>query len=319
MTSAPPVFEPRALEKIQDRFLPTAWIFTLAVSQLPDILLDILFNIHPAPWLIWIKLVVLLGGFLLTFTWQAIDRLRLYLLALLVLLGLEVIFGWIGASGWWQSIFPSGGSFALSMLGTQIIRLCVALIMIFALLLVRGWLDNFFITRGDLAAPAEAVSWLGIKAGASWTTVGANFALFISLGTLAFLLIAAFGNPEPALRPTAQIFLRTLPLLPLVLILAAMNAFSEEVSYRAALLSNLFQVVDEKAALLITAAFFGIGHYYGVPYGIVGVLMAGFLGWLLGKCMLETRGLFWPWFIHFLQDVLIFFFMALGAVVAGGG
>ena len=48
------------------------------------------------------------------------------------------------------------------------------------------------------------------------------------------------------------------------------------------------------------------------------VVMAGLLGWLLGKAMLETRGFFWAWFIHFLQDVLIFSFMAIGSIVPGG-
>ena len=47
--------------------------------------------------------------------------------------------------------------------------------------------------------------------------------------------------------------------------------------------------------------------------------MAGFLGWLLGKAMLETHGLAWPWFIHFVQDVLTFSFMGIGSIVAGGG
>jgi hypothetical protein len=35
--------------------------------------------------------------------------------------------------------------------------------------------------------------------------------------------------------------------------------------------------------------------------------------------MLETRGLAWAWFIHFVQDVLIFSFLALGAITPGGG
>jgi CAAX protease family protein len=56
-----------------------------------------------------------------------------------------------------------------------------------------------------------------------------------------------------------------------------------------------------------------------VPYGIVGVVMAGFLGWFLAKAMVETRGFFWPWFIHFCQDVAIFTFMAAGSIVPGGG
>jgi len=56
-----------------------------------------------------------------------------------------------------------------------------------------------------------------------------------------------------------------------------------------------------------------------VALAVIGVLMAGFLGWLLGKAMVETRGMFWPWCIHLVQDVLIFSFMAIGAVAAGGG
>jgi len=51
---------------------------------------------------------------------------------------------------------------------------------------------------------------------------------------------------------------------------------------------------------LLTAVFFGIGHYYGIPYGVIGAVMAGVLGWLLGKSMLEIKGIFWAWVIHFL-------------------
>lgn len=44
--------------------------------------------------------------------------------------------------------------------------------------------------------------------------------------------------------------------------------------------------------------------------------MTGFLAWLLGKSMLETRGIGWPWFIHFLPDVVIFLSYALLRVKA---
>ena len=46
---------------------------------------------------------------------------------------------------------------------------------------------------------------------------------------------------------------------------------------------------------------------------------AWFLGWILARSMLEIRGLAWAWFIHFVQDVLIFGFMATGAITPGGG
>ncbi len=118
--------------------------------------------------------------------------------------------------------------------------------------------------------------------------------------------------------PSGNTLLTVLPMLPVIIVLALMNSFSEEMNYRAALLATLNGVVSRQQAILLSAAFFGIGHFYGVPYGILGVAMAGFLGWLLGKAMLETGGFFWPWLIHFLQDVLIFSFMAIGSVVAGG-
>ena len=34
--------------------------------------------------------------------------------------------------------------------------------------------------------------------------------------------------------------------------------------------------------------------------------------------MLETRGLTWAWFIHFVPEVLTFGFMAIGAIAPGG-
>jgi membrane protease YdiL (CAAX protease family) len=60
------------------------------------------------------------------------------------------------------------------------------------------------------------------------------------------------------------------------------------------------------------AVFFGLGHWlYGSPPGFIGFLMVGFLAWLLGKAMLETRGFLWPWLIHFVPDAVIFFSYAL--------
>jgi hypothetical protein len=84
------------------------------------------------------------------------------------------------------------------------------------------------------------------------------------------------------------------------------------------LLAALAPAFGKEDALLLSAALFGIQHYYGVPYGIAGILMAGILGWLLGKSMLETKGFAWAWLIHFAQDVLIFTFMAVSSIIAGG-
>ncbi len=68
----------------------------------------------------------------------------------------------------------------------------------------------------------------------------------------------------------------------------------------------------------MAAALFGIGHFFGIPWGWTGIALASFMGWILSKAMLETRGFFWPWWIHFLQDVVIFFFLAAGTITPGG-
>jgi hypothetical protein len=130
------------------------------------------------------------------------------------------------------------------------------------------------------------------------------------VGLAGFVLV--FGG-----RPSLQSLRLALPLLPFVLLFAATNAFSEEMLYRAPWLAALEIPIGPAQALLLTASFFGISHYYGVPYGVLGVIMAFIPGWLNGKAMLETRGFFWAWFIHFWMDVVIFSSMALGAVTPG--
>jgi membrane protease YdiL (CAAX protease family) len=111
---------------------------------------------------------------------------------------------------------------------------------------------------------------------------------------------------------TGEILSKVLPLLPVVLLYAAINAFNEEIYYRTTLLSTLPQVVGRRHALMMNVMFFGMTHYlYGAPPGILGFALTGFLGWLLGKSMLETKGLFWPWMIHFLPDIVVFLSYAI--------
>ena len=160
---------------------------------------------------------------------------------------------------------------------------------------------------GNLQATFEPVRWLGIGKEKSWSTFGWIFALIICLVTLIVTLLS--------MQISASVLLRALPLLPALLIFAAINAFNEEIYFRASLLSTLFSIIGKTQVLLITVVFFGLAHYlYGTPSGVIGFLMTGFLAWLLGKSMLETGGLFWAWFIHFLADVVIFFSYAIAWV-----
>ena len=110
-------------------------------------------------------------------------------------------------------------------------------------------------------------------------------------------------------QPTVEQLVAGLPLLPVAALIAVMNAFNEEFTLRAAPLSELEPNIGKAQALMITSLYFGLGHFYGIPNGFIGVGLAAFLGYFLGKSMLETKGFFWAWFIHFLPDLIIFYFL----------
>jgi CAAX protease family protein len=290
----------------------TAWIFLLLASGLPRIVLQEVFGYKVSLNLASLMAaIVILIGLTLTFLWTDARALRQFFILFLALVGAEwFVYTKVDQLPFYQKLL-NNPSFNVYMLAEQSLRLIVTLVMIAALFAMKNRQANFFLVKGDTDAEAEPVGWLGIKPGEKWGRLGRNFAFILSLGTLAFLIFAG--------RPPLDIALHAVPFLPFVFIAAVLNAFNEEMTYKASFLSVLENVVGKPQALLLMAAYFGIGHFYGVPYGVIGVLMAGFLGWFLGKSMLETRGLFWAWLIHFVQDVLIFAFLAIGSIVPGGG
>ena len=292
--------------------LITAWIFLLLASSIPMIILREIFHKNVSADLqSAMAATAILAGLVLTFIWNAVRSLRPFFILFLFLTGIEwLVFTKVDQLSFYQT-WLKNPSFNVFMLAEQSLRLMVTLGIIAVLFLLKKSRAAFLLVKGDTSAPAEPVRWLGIKQDERWNKIGRNFAVILSSGTLAFLVIAG--------RPPLDIALRALPFIPAILFAAALNAFNEEMTYKASFLSILEGVVGKQQSLLLMAAYFGIGHYYGVPYGVVGVLMAGFLGWFLGKSMLETRGLWWAWLIHFVQDVLIFSFLAIGSIVPGGG
>ena len=290
----------------------TAWAVMLLASTLPVVIFKEFMGMDTG-WMLWARLALLaVLAAAATFV-TPIRPLRSFFLILLGVYLFEwLVFDGLGKTAVWTGWFGIGNApFATDMLGSQILRLAVALGMIALLLLLRYRRQRFFLTMGNLRAPIEPVRFLGFPNPEPWARFGGQWAVYISLGTLTFLLVAG--------HPALSILLQVLPLLPLILLFAAMNAFNEEMTYRASFLATLESVVGPRQALLISALFFGIGHYYGVPYGVIGVILASLLGMMLGKAMLETRGFFLAWFIHFLQDVAIFIFIAAGSITPGGG
>jgi membrane protease YdiL (CAAX protease family) len=289
-----------------------AWTVLILVSSLPKVILQEIFGQAVSPNLqAVISLSVILIALLATLVWGLLRPLRPFLFLLLVLVTSQ----WLILNRIEEMFkYPNwlnDPSFNVYMIAELSLNLMVTLVIIGTLLLMKKKPKDFYLAKGDLAAPAEPIRWLGVKQGDRWNKFGAWLTVILSLGTLAFLVIAG--------SPPLDIVFQVLPFLPAILLAAALNAFNEEMTYKASFLSVLENPVGSRQALYMVAFYFGIGHFYGIPYGVVGVLMATFLGWLLAKSMHETRGLFWAWFIHFWQDVWIFSFLAIGSIIAGGG
>ena len=291
--------------------LVVAWAVVLLTSGLPQVLgRELLGRPVTADQRALLALVVIGVGMLATVMWRPVRALRPLLVVLGVLVGAQwVVYTRIDQLGDYPG-WLADPSFTVFMLAEQSLNLLVTLVIIGTLLALGRTRREFFLTRGDLAAPVAPIRWLGVGPGLRWNRFGLWLTLCISGGTLAFLVLA--GRPDP------DFLARLWPFLPAILLAAALNAFTEEMTYKASLLSVLEGPVGPRQAVVMVAAYFGIGHYYGVPYGLIGVLLAGFLGWILARSMAETRGMFWAWFVHFWQDVLIFSFLAVGAITAGG-
>lgn len=284
------------------RLTTAAWIVTVLISTLPDILCMELVGSVPG-WLLLGKLALLFGGAVLAAAWRPLKPLRNFCILLFVVLALLALRERLDFTIPALQALLGGSAFDARMQAEQTGKLAVALAVIAALLLLGYRRRDLFLSRGDLRTPIEPVPLLGFPKPDPWPRFALQWGFYIAA---ALALVQFF-----ALRPTSTELANVLPMLPSILFYAALNAFNEEITLRVPMLAALEPLAGSKQALWMAAYFFGIAHYFGTPGGILGGIASIFMGWILGKAMLETRGLFWAWWIHFLSDVAIFVFLAL--------
>ncbi len=277
-----------------------AWVVTLLISTLPDIAWIEMTGSTP-PWLTEAKMGLLLILGVSAFFWKPIRPLRNFFLVMLAFFGLMELrlrFNFTFAP--LQALFGHS-VFDERMQAEQTGKLAVALVMISVLLVLGYKRRDFFLTRGNLRAPIEPVRLLGFPKPAPWPIFGLQwgFSIAVALAVVQYIV----------LRPSGDLMLKVVPILPSILFYAALNAFNEEIIYRAPMLATVEPVGGSKQALWLSAYFFGIAHYFGTPGGLIGGVLSIFMGWILGKGMVETRGLFWTWWMHFLSDIAIFTFL----------
>ena len=289
------------------RLAGVAWAVMLLVSDLPEIVLHH-FGAKAPPGLGWLKLAILLLFLWSTLASRALRPLLGYAVVLSALFAALNVTSLARGTAWYQTRFHGADTgFFTAYAAFYVLDLAVAGAVVLALWRLKGRRGDSFLARGDLDAPIAPVRWLGIRRSEPWRKFVFIFAAVAGL--------VVFFPTFLAMQPSTDALVRALPLLPAVLLLAAVNAFTEEVYFRASFLATLGETIGKAHTLLISIAFFGLAHYlHGSPPGIVGAAMTGFLAYLLGKAMFETRGLLAPWFVHFVPDVVVFASYAIGFV-----
>ena len=288
----------------------TTWLSMLIASSLPLVLWRTLSQGEPLWWPL-VTASALVAITISTHLMSTLKPLRGFMLVLLLIFFLGFGGGWqwglipfVRESDIWTA-WLSNASWSQSAIATHLLRLVPALSLLVMLTLMGRRRCDLFLIKGEINALAKPSKLLGMKKPEPWIKIGSTFAIIFVGGTLAFLILSS--------PPSIQSLVSSLHLIPVAILIAAINGFNEEFTLRAAPLAELRRALGNFDALILTSTFFGLGHYYGIPNGIVGVALSSFLGWFLGKSMLETRGFFWAWICHFLSDVVIFSFLAIGS------
>lgn len=91
-----------------------------------------------------------------------------------------------------------------------------------------------------------------------------------------------------------------------VIAISAVNALSEELIYRGAIISVAREVWAPSRVVLLSAVLFALAHVRGQASGFAVVIGPAVVGWCLAIVTMQTHGLFWAWCARFVQDVVIF-------------
>lgn len=159
---------------------------------------------------------------------------------------------------------------------------------------------------GALASPVQMEAFgLPYVDGVSWLQGGCLLTLGFGLATLA-LVFGSLRNIQ-----NWPVFIGKFGFW--VIAISAINALSEELIYRGAIIAVARGVWKPSHVALLSAALFALAHVRGQATGFTVVTGSAVVGWCLAIATMQTHGLFWAWCAHFVQDV-VFFLSFLGAM-----
>jgi membrane protease YdiL (CAAX protease family) len=307
ITTEPFTTDPQSLsapKALRTTLVLSAWVGTLLLSRFPQIVLSELGVIAPSDWRMWWWILTGTALLALTYIWTAVRPLRGFFLVMTMIYVITVGLSLLEGTTIWISMFGPERSWLISFFGERVGVVLMALGMVGFLALLGRKRRDYYFALGDLNAPAAGIRFPWSENPLPWKVAGPLIAL---------LLTALFTMGILAMNPLTVTAAEVLPLLPAVFLLALMNAFGEEMFFRAGPLSQLGQVVGKRQAIWMTALWFGLGHYSGgVSFGAMGVVYLTLVAVLFGKAMVETRGLAVPVFMHLWGDVVLYIILAVG-------
>jgi len=274
----------------------TAWGFAFGATLLPQVLAREALGLDPGG-LLPVQLGAVLVLFGLTFVSESLRPLRSFAVSLFAVQA-TVALDWAAVN----AVVSSGiaGGF-LGWVGDNALRMAVAVLVIGVLFGLGYDRDDLFLRRGSLSRPFAPVSLPGLSEPRPWRWYALRWGGGILLVTV--LVVTLQGN---GLRVTAFASGGLVVALPLIVLAAAFNSFFEEFCFRAAPLGELTDCLGKHQALVLLGTVWGFSHYYGTPSGVAAIAMGIVGGWIIGKSVLETRGIGFAWGLHFLMDLAIF-------------
>jgi membrane protease YdiL (CAAX protease family) len=282
-----------------------AWSAVIIGSRLPEIICRQL-GLNADVWFSPLsQTIILIALAVVAARLSPVKNLAGFILAIAALtFGWRVVVPWIEATTVFHSAshyLSWGGRFFL----LRAIRTTGALLMIVTLIGSGIGRRELFLRLGNWHAPVQPEPFLWFSRPVPWTRFAVTLLLIFGVLLPIYLYLT--------LHPQLDRLHRVLWVLPWAVATSALNAANEEFQFRSVLLARLKNIVPPREAFLLTAALFGIGHYFGQPSGWGGVFMAGVAGWIWAKSMIETRGFACAFASHFVQDMVIFCFLAMSA------
>lgn len=265
------------------------WVLIAVVSPTSEIACQVALGSVPGG-LIWFRIFVLIAVAAAGTRWEALAVLRpfafAYLLQLVCVAGAHIarnsrLYTLISAGGFgWSELFLASVLFAV--IGP-------------ALVWCSRRPDRFFLHVGSLSEPLRPFR-------VRWSVVAPVFSLVAAL--CAWVFVAFTGTAVS----------KSWAMAPVAVMLAAINAFEEEFLNRNVLVGAVRTNFGPVHAVAVGACIFGVGHWNGLPAGFLGVLMTLTLGVVTGTAMVQSKGMFWSWFMHFVPDCVLFYYWGIGSV-----